>query len=39
MIADLIYDGWELVNAVKAVLLPLYEQDDREKIIKLIMSK
>ena len=39
MIADLIYDGWELVNAVKAVLLPLYEQDDRDKIIKLIMSK
>lgn len=35
MIADLIYDGWELVNAVKAVLLPLYEQDDREKLLNL----
>lgn len=39
MIASLVHDGWELTDAIKTILLPLYEKDDREKIIKLIMSK
>lgn len=39
MIGDLVHDGWELTTAIKTILLPLYGKDERDKIIKLIMSK
>lgn len=39
MIASLVADGWELVNSLKTVLLPLYEKEEREKVTKLLMGK
>lgn len=39
MIASLVSDGWDLVDSMKTILLPLYEKEERDKVIKLLMSK
>ena len=40
MIADLIHDGWPILDALKCVLLPLCDsKESRDMVVKLIMSK
>lgn len=39
MISDLVHDGWSLVDSLKAVLLPLYDGDERNKVLTLLMGK
>lgn len=39
MIANLIVDGWEPLEAIKTCILPLYDKNDRDFILKLIHGK
>ena len=39
MIAELVKDGWPLVDSLKIILTPLYEKEERAKVVTLLMSK
>ena len=39
MVSDLVHDGWSLAESLKTILLPLYEDEERKKVLTVIMSK
>ena len=39
MIGELISDGWTALDAMKACILPLYDEGDRDFVLKLILGK